>query len=169
MLLRGRADKDGWLPLRLVFLLSTFFIHNLLSLLQLAYDVAGTKFTVCVRVCSGYRGRRCVYRCFSGCWGRPGWDFHFWVDFNDQMSPTGKMLDHLSSHVSQLLVWELIRKVESASRGRQAQSQKVRGQRHGAQPTFTTVWCVTLLFICRLKCLESSKIHTTLFSKASWD
>lgn len=44
-----------------------FFIHYLLSLLQLAYDVAGTKFTVCVRVCSGYRGRRCVYRCFSGC------------------------------------------------------------------------------------------------------
>lgn len=118
------------------------FLLYLVSLLPLAYDVAGKtkckniaggaspeKFTVCVHVCSGYRGRRCVYRCFSGCWGRPGWDFHFGVDINDRIIPTGKNLDDLSSHVSQLLVWELIRKVESARRSRQAQSQKVRGQR----------------------------------------
>lgn len=142
MLLYGRADKDGQLPVILVFLLSTFLCIFIKSPSVGFYNVAGTKkfkisaggaspekFTVCVRVCSGYRGRLCVYRCFSGCWGRPGWDFHFGVDFNDQMSPTGKMLDLL---YTQLLVWELIRRVESASTGRQAQSQKVRGQRHGA-------------------------------------
>lgn len=86
------------------------------------------------------------------------------VHFYERRSPTGEMLDNLSAHVSQLLVW-VGRKVESAGRGRRAQSQKVRGQRRGTQPRSTTVCCLTHLVIYRLKCLQPSKIHTASLLK----
>lgn len=50
------------------------------------------------------------------------------VDFNERMSPTGKTLDDLSSHVSQLLVWVGAYQKGGVSQQRQT-GTKSKGQR----------------------------------------